>query len=63
MVTDIDYNAKGQRFAEIDAEGYLTEKVFDKAGNVTQSVRYATALSAATTPGPPPFVRIARRSP
>jgi YD repeat-containing protein len=45
------YNAKGQRIAQIDAEGYLTENVFDAAGNVLQTIRYATALSSAAVNG------------
>lgn len=39
------YNAKGQQVAQIDAEGYLTESVYDLAGNVTQTVRYATKVT------------------
>jgi YD repeat-containing protein len=38
------FNAKNQKVAEIDAEGYLSENVFDLAGNVRQTVRYASRL-------------------
>ncbi|QPF74663.1 LysM peptidoglycan-binding domain-containing protein [Roseateles sp. DAIF2] len=40
-------NATGQVQAEVDAEGYLTEYIYDARGNLTQRIRYATALSAA----------------
>ncbi|MBA2675084.1 LysM peptidoglycan-binding domain-containing protein, partial [Ramlibacter sp.] len=43
------YNAKGQVAGEIDAEGYLTEKVYDKSGRLAQSTRYATKVSAVYT--------------
>lgn len=46
ITTRLVLNAKGQVAAEVDAEGYLTEKVYDANGNLTQSVRYATAVSA-----------------
>jgi len=48
VVTSLLLNNRGQVAAEIDAEGYLTEKVYDGTGNPTQSVRYATPVSAAT---------------
>lgn len=41
------YDALGQQLAEVDAEGYLTEQVFDDRGHVTQRLRYATPLTAA----------------
>lgn len=41
------HDAQGRTVAEIDAEGYLTERVFDAGGNVTQTVRYATRVNAA----------------
>jgi YD repeat-containing protein len=41
------YDAQGRVAAEIDAEGYLTERVYDEAGNITQTVRYATRVNAA----------------
>jgi YD repeat-containing protein len=40
------HDAQGRTVAEIDAEGFLTERVFDANGNVTQTVRYATRVSA-----------------
>lgn len=40
------YNAKGQQVAQIDAEHYLTENVYDLAGNLKQTVRYATKVTA-----------------
>lgn len=46
ITTTLILNARGQVAGEIDAEGYLTEKVYDANGNLTQSVRYATALAA-----------------
>src|SRR6185503_3661825 len=39
------YNARGQVVGTLDGEGYLTESVYDLAGNKTQSVRYATAVT------------------
>ncbi|MDP9992345.1 YD repeat-containing protein [Variovorax boronicumulans] len=41
------HDAQGRTVAEVDAEGYLTERVFDANGNVTQTVRYATRVNAA----------------
>jgi YD repeat-containing protein len=46
ITTTLILNARGQVAGEIDAEGYLTEKVYDANGNLTQSARYATALGA-----------------
>jgi YD repeat-containing protein len=43
------YNARGQVAGTIDGEGYLTETVYDLAGNKTQVIRYATPV--AYTPG------------
>ncbi|WP_418124768.1 deaminase domain-containing protein [Variovorax sp. 160MFSha2.1] len=40
------HDAQGRTVAEIDAEGYLTERVYDANGNVTQTVRYATRVNA-----------------
>lgn len=42
-------NAKGQVAGEVDAEGYLTERVYDANGNQSQTVRYATKVSATIT--------------
>lgn len=41
----IYYNARGQRVGEVDGEGYLTEYSYDINGNVTEQVRYATAVT------------------
>ena len=48
------YDAQGRVLAQIDAEGYMTEYVYDGNGNITTSTRYAarvnaTLLSQATT--------------
>ena len=45
------YNDKGQVAALIDAENYLTEKVYDGDGNLSKVIRYATALTAPVAPG------------
>jgi len=47
-------DAQGRVLAQIDAEGYMTENVYDASGNVTSSTRYvvrvdATLLSQMTT--------------
>ncbi len=39
------YNARGQVAGAIDGEGYLTETVYDAAGNKTQLIRYATKVT------------------
>jgi YD repeat-containing protein len=39
-------NGKNQIAAEIDAEGYLTEKVYDADGQLTLSTRYASRVAA-----------------
>jgi len=44
MVSRWLYDAQGRISGQIDAEGYLTERVYDTAGNVTQTVRYATRV-------------------
>jgi YD repeat-containing protein len=41
------YNARGQVAGTLDGEGYLTETVYDAAGNKTQVIRYATRVSYA----------------
>ncbi|WP_420997910.1 LysM peptidoglycan-binding domain-containing protein [Cupriavidus sp. 30B13] len=43
------YDAHGQLTAEIDAENFMTERVYDAAGNVTRSVRYATKIGGTVT--------------
>lgn len=40
-------DGKGQVVGEVDGELYLTEKVYDGNGNITQTIRYATKLAAA----------------
>ncbi|MDH5328175.1 MAG: putative Ig domain-containing protein [Gammaproteobacteria bacterium] len=35
------YNARGQKVGAVDAEGYLTEYVYDAAGNLETEYRYA----------------------
>ena len=42
------YDAQDRVIAQIDAEGYLSENVYDANGNVTSAKRYNKALSAAT---------------
>ena len=37
----IYYNARGQKIGQVDAEGYLTEVIYDVNGNVTRTIRYA----------------------
>lgn len=39
-------NARGQVAGEIDAEGYLTENIYDAQGKLSLSVRYASKVSA-----------------
>ncbi|RKP50393.1 RHS repeat protein, partial [Trinickia fusca] len=40
------YNSRGQVTGQIDGEGFLTESLYDSAGNLAQSIRYATAVTA-----------------
>ncbi|MDB5856274.1 MAG: rane protein of unknown function [Herminiimonas sp.] len=42
--TRVLYNARGQEIARVDGEGYLTERVYDRSGNLTLLVRYATPV-------------------
>jgi YD repeat-containing protein len=44
------YDGKGQCIGRLDAEGFLTETVYDESGNATRSLRYATAVAAAIQP-------------
>lgn len=44
------YNARGQLVAEVDPEGYLTEKVYDAAGNLSMSSRYASKVQGTVSP-------------
>jgi YD repeat-containing protein len=41
------FDNKGQLAGQIDAEGYLTESVYDANGNITQSIRYAAKVAPA----------------
>ncbi|MBT9458004.1 MAG: LysM peptidoglycan-binding domain-containing protein [Burkholderiaceae bacterium] len=40
-------NGLGQVAGEVDAEGYLTERVYDARGHLAQEIRYAMAVNAA----------------
>ncbi|TDP71061.1 LysM peptidoglycan-binding domain-containing protein [Roseateles toxinivorans] len=42
-------NGLGQVAGEVDAEGYLTERVYDAGGHLVREIRYATALTAAAS--------------
>src|SRR5450830_115013 len=46
-VTTLLLNHKGQVAGQVDAEGYLTENVYDANGNLTQTIRYANKVTAA----------------
>jgi YD repeat-containing protein len=39
------YDGQGRNVGELDAEGYLTETVYDVAGKVTQTIRYDKVLT------------------
>src|SRR6266853_1616002 len=41
------YNARGQVTGTVDGESYLTEYLYDAAGNKTQAIRYATRVAFA----------------
>ncbi|WP_316682838.1 hypothetical protein, partial [Ralstonia flaminis] len=43
------YDARGLQVGEVDAEGYLTEKVYDGAGNVLKSTRYTNKAVGTVT--------------
>lgn len=43
------YDLKARLVGEVDGEGYLTESVYDLAGNVTQTLRYAAKVTATVT--------------
>jgi YD repeat-containing protein len=43
------YNANGQAVGVVDGESFLTEYVYDSAGNKTQNIRYSTRVTF--TPG------------
>lgn len=40
------YNARGDIIATIDGEGYLTETLYDAAGNITQTITYANRANS-----------------
>ncbi len=44
------YDGQGRRTGELDAEGYLTENVFDRNGNVAQTIRYPGVRTYTGTP-------------
>jgi YD repeat-containing protein len=39
------YDTKGQVAGTVDAEGFLTENIYDSAGNKTRMIRYATKVT------------------
>lgn len=43
------HDLKGRLTGEVNAEGYLTEYVYDLDGNTTQTLRYATKVSSSIT--------------
>ena len=45
VATNYLYNSKGQQVGTVDAGGTLTETVYDKEGNVSRKVRYATTVN------------------
>lgn len=47
IVSYFFYDASGRKRGELDAEGYLTETVYDPAGNVSQIIRYDRVLAYA----------------
>jgi len=40
------YNARGQVVAQLDAESYLTENVYDANGNLSTTIRYSQPVTA-----------------
>jgi YD repeat-containing protein len=47
VTTHILYDEAGRKVADIDGDGSLTEYRYDANGNVTRTIRYATAVTAA----------------
>lgn len=47
IVTYFFYDAQGRKLGDLDAEGYLTETVYDRAGNASQIIRYDRVLANA----------------
>ena len=43
------YDGMGRQVGALDGEGYLTETVYDVAGNVSQSIRYDAPLTYSST--------------
>lgn len=50
QTTTYVYNKDGKLTHTVDALNYVTKHVYDAAGNVVQTTRFITALSAAPTP-------------
>ena len=54
IVTRYLYDGEGRQVGVIDGENYLTENVYDVAGDITQTIRYASQVAyspGATLPG------------
>src|SRR6185437_12584032 len=51
LVTTAAYNASGEAVYAIDGAGDVTQTAYDRAGRVTQTVAYATALTSAQVTG------------
>jgi YD repeat-containing protein len=49
QVTRFFYNSKGQLAAQVDAENYLTDHVYDTNGNLATIIRYAEPLTVTLT--------------
>ncbi|HEY1399376.1 LysM peptidoglycan-binding domain-containing protein [Roseateles sp.] len=47
QITRFINDGVGRVLGEIDAEGYVTEQIYDERGNIAQRTRYTTALTAA----------------
>jgi YD repeat-containing protein len=45
------YDGEGRQIASVNAEGYLTELVYDANGNLTKTISYANKTTVAVTPG------------
>ncbi len=56
ITTRFFHDAQGRRVGELDGERYLTETVYDVAGNVSQTIRYDVALTF--TPGTSTFATL-----
>ncbi|KQV92819.1 calcium-binding protein [Rhizobacter sp. Root1221] len=51
QTTRLIYDALGQLVGEVDAENYLTEHVYNEAGQRTKSIRYSRPLTVVVQPG------------